>query len=315
MKKTIFGFICIFSSTFGFTQHKPAEIGIVVDNDLFTSTVHDRYYTSGMELFYRFLEDNDNLKINKLIKDFRIGQYIYNPQTVRAADYYINDRPFAGYLFFESGVNIFYQNESVLKLTGQLGILGPSSQAQGIQKLIHKTFSYPKVEGWQYQIKDAYGIQAEAFYSRKIMGEVYKDFIDFHIQADAKLGTIWTEASAGFMARIGFKKLLPMYESNLHYASLNLDKSKDKEVREFYLYISPNVNYQVYDATIQGGISNAESPVTFKIIPWRFNFESGIKYRKNNWNLSYAFVFRGKELYNNVITSYYYGSIGVSHLL
>lgn len=315
MKNTIFGCTCFFYSFLGFAQNKPAEAGIVVDNDLFTSTVHDRYYTSGMELFYRFLADNDNPKINKLIKDFRVGQYIYNPQTVRAADYFVNDRPFAGYLFFESGVNIFYQNESVLKLTGQLGILGPSSQAQGVQELFHKTFKYPKVEGWQYQIKDAYGIQAEAFYSRKIMASEYKEFVDFSIQGDAKLGTIWTEVSAGFMARIGFRKLLPMYDSNLHYASLNADESKDKEVREFYLYISPNANYQVYDATIQGGISDAESPVTFKIIPWRFNFESGIKYRKNNWNLSYAFVFRGKELYNNVITSYYYGSIGVSHML
>jgi len=315
MKKKIFGFLCLFFATIAFAQHKPAEIGMVIDNDLFTSTVHDRYYTSGMEFFYRFLEDNNNPKINKFIKDLRIGQYIYNPQTVRAADYYVNDRPFAGYLFFESGVNIFYQNESVLKLTGQLGILGPSSQAQGVQKFIHKTFSYPKVEGWQYQIKDAYGIQAEAFYSHKIKDEEFKDFADLSLQADAKLGTIWTEVSAGLMARIGFKKLLPMYDSNLHYASLNSAKSKDKEVREFYFYISPNINYQVYDATIQGGISDAESPVTFKITPWRFNFESGIKYRRNNWNLSYAFVFRGKELYNNVITSYYYGSISVSHLL
>ena len=314
MKKIVSAFISVLVFGCAFAQNKPAEVGMVIDNDLFTSAVHDRYYTSGMEFFYRFLAYNDNPKVNKIIKDFRIGQYIYNPQTVRAADYFVNDRPFAGYLFFESGVNIFYQNESVLKLTGQLGILGPSSQAQGVQEFIHKTFRYPKVEGWQYQIKDAYGIQAEAFYSHKVLSNEYKDFVDFHLQGNAKLGTIWTEVSAGLLARIGFRKLLPVYDSNLHYASLSANKNPE-QVREFYLYFSPNANYQVFDATIEGGISDANSPVTFKIIPWRFNFEAGLKYRKNNWNLSYAFMFRGKELYNNVITSYYYGSIGVSYLL
>jgi len=314
MKKIASAFISVLVFGCAFAQNKPSEIGMVIDNDLFTSAVHDRYYTSGMEFFYRFLADNDNPKINKVIKDFRIGQYIYNPQTVRASDYFVNDRPFAGYLFFESGVNIFYQNESVLKLTGQLGILGPSSQAQGVQEFIHKTFRYPKVEGWQYQIEDAYGIQAEAFYSHKVLSNEYKDFVDFHLQGNAKLGTIWTEVSAGLLARIGFRKLLPVYDSNLHFASLSANKNPE-QVREFYLYVSPNANYQVFDATIEGGISDANSPVTFKIIPWRFNFEAGLKYRKNNWNLSYAFMFRGKELYNNVITSYYYGSIGVSYLL
>ena len=314
MKKAVFGFVFLFVFATATAQHKPAEIGMVIDNDLFTSAEHDRYYTSGMEFFYRFLEDNDNPKINKFIKDFRIGQYIYNPQTVRAADFYHNDRPFAGYLFFESGVNIFYQSESVLKITGQLGILGPSSQAQGVQKFIHKTFKYPKVEGWQYQIRDVYAIQAEGFYSKKMKNEEFKDYVDFHLQAQGKLGTVWTEVSAGFLMRIGFKKLLPVYDSNLHYASL-LQKKEAKPASELYWYASPMLNYQFFDATIEGGLSDERSPVTFKIIPWRFNLESGIKYRKNNWNLSYAFVFRGKELYNNVITSYYYGSIGVSYLL
>src|SRR6218665_134442 len=310
MKKIIACLLFFLTLTNGLAQKKPSEMGMVIDNDLFTSTQHDRYYTSGMEFFYRFLEDNDNPKINKFIKDFRIGQYIYNPKSVRAEDFYVNDRPFAGYLFFEAGTNIFYQNESVLKLSGQLGIVGPASQAEAVQKFIHSTFGYPKVQGWQYQISNTYAIQAEGFYSTKIAG---CGFADFHLETNAKLGTIWIEATGGFTARIGLMKLLPVYDSNFHYASLSTDKNK--KVREFYAYVSPKANYQVFDATIEGGFSDIKSPVTFKITPWRFNFEAGVKYRKNNWNLSYAFLYRGKELYNNVISSYYYGSIGVSYLL
>jgi hypothetical protein len=50
-------------------------------------------------------------------------------------------------------------------------------------------------------------------------------------------------------------------------------------------------------------------------MPFRFNGEAGFKYRKNNWNLSYLFVYRGQEAKNIVIKGYFYGSIGVGYLL
>ena len=55
--------------------------------------------------------------------------------------------------------------------------------------------------------------------------------------------------------------------------------------------------------------------LTFDLVPFRFNGEAGFKYRINNLNLSYVFVYRGKELYSRTISGYFYGSIGVSYLL
>jgi len=88
-----------------------------------------------------------------------------------------------------------------------------------------------------------------------------------------------------------------------------------KNESEFYFYINPSVNYQLYDATIQGSFFNDNSPITFPLMPFRFNGEAGFKYRKNNWNLSYLFVYRGQEAKNIVIKGYFYGSIGVGYLL
>ena len=93
-----------------FSQSKPKEIGIVIDNDLFTSTVNDQYYTNGIEIFYKYLSQNENPNINKKITEFKFGQYIYNPHTVEAASIRKHDRPFAGYLFAEAGIHKFYQN-------------------------------------------------------------------------------------------------------------------------------------------------------------------------------------------------------------
>lgn len=299
-----------------FSQNSSGEIGIQIDNDLFTSTVNDKYYTNGIEIFYRYLNKNSKVNVNKKITEFKFGQYIYNPHTVEAKRITKHDRPFAGYLFGEFGVNRFYQTESVLKTNVQIGVVGPSSQAEGFQKLFHKAFGYKPVEGWNFQIRDAFAIQGNVLYSKKIFRNKPSQIFDFHLQGEANFGTVLNGISVGPLARIAlWKKLIPVYDSNLHSASLNSDKEKYKEQSEFYFYINPSLNYQIYDATIQGSMFNDKSPVTFDLIPMRFNGEAGFKYRKNHWNFHYLFVYRGKEVDNSINEGYFYGSIGASYLL
>ncbi|WP_296144073.1 lipid A deacylase LpxR family protein [uncultured Flavobacterium sp.] len=315
MLQKIFPLLFLIFTTTLFSQNKSGEIGILIDNDLFTSTVNDQYYTNGIEIFYRFLNQNENLNINKKITEIKFGQYIYNPHTVEAASIRKHDRPFAGYLFVEAGLHKFYQNESVFKMTGQVGVIGQSSGAEEFQKLFHKAFGYKDVEGWNYQIHNALAVQGNLFYSKKIFPSKFSQNVDFSLQGEANFGTVLNGITAGPLARFSLKKLLPIYDSNLHNASLSADKSKYKEQSEFYFYINPNVNYQVYDATIQGSMFNNDSPVTFDLRPLRFYGEAGFKYRKNHWNLHYVFVYRSKEVDNIRNEGYFYGSIGASYLL
>ena len=292
----------------------PAEAGIVFENDLYTSTVNDKYYTNGFEFFYRYPIQNSNENANKKIIEFRLGQHIYNPQTIRADNFFVNDRPFSGHLFVESGLQTFYQNESVLKLTGQLGVIGPKAFGEEVQKTFHETFGYKQVSGWRYQIRDLLVVQANAFYSHRLFPTQKAVNIDLQVQGEINLGTAFQGITVGPMARFSLKKLLPVYDSNLCEGSLRLDRNY-KESSEFYFYISPKLNYQLYDATIQGSLFNEESPVTFELEPFRFNGEAGFKYRQNHWNLSYTFVYRGREARNRVIEGYFFGSIGVAYLL
>ena len=294
---------------------KPAEIGIISDNDLYSSPINDQYYTNGLEFFYRYLGKRSDQKVAKKITEFRIGQYIYNPQSVRAGDINVNDRPFAGYLFAEAGINTFYTNESVLKVNFQAGVVGPESYAEEFQEGLHNLFGYPTVKGWQYQIVTTPAAQLQAVYSHKIFRETYKEKIDFHLQGEINAGTIWTSVSAGPMARISLRGLLvPMYESALHGATLSRDKDY-KNKRDLFLYLNPTVQYMNHDATIEGSPFNDDSPVTFPLIPFRFNADAGIKYRRDHWNFSYSLHYRGKELSNNVITGFYYGSLQLGYML
>ena len=307
--------LLILVSTVVFSQKKSAEIGLVLENDLYTSTVNDRYYTNGFELFYRFLNKNKHPETNKKITEFKLGQYIYNPQTINADDFFVNDRPFAGYLFGRVGVFNYYENESVLKLNFQLGFVGQDAFGEETQTIFHSTFGYKKVRGWQYQIHNALSVQGNIFYSKNIISGQKNTHFDLNFVSETNFGTTNMGTSLGILSRFSLKKLLPVFNSNLYNAALNADKLAYRNESEFYFYVNPNVNYQLYDATIQGSLFNNESPVTFPLMPFRFNGEAGFKYRKNNWNLSYLFVYRGKEAKNIVIKGYFYGSIGIGYLL
>lgn len=311
-------FIALFvlTTALAFGQAKTTEIGFITDNDLYTSSKNDMYYTNGLELFYRFLSKNENPKINKKITEFRVGQYIYNPRFINAEAVTINDRPFTGYLFAEAGRSFFYQSESVLKTDFQLGFMGPNALGKETQESFHHIIGYKEVFGWENQLHNAFAVQAHVMYSKKMFPSIHNDFIDLHFQSEANVGTIFDGVSTGFLTRIGFKKLQPIYDSNLHDASVS--SVPQYNIREFYFYAMPSVNYQFYDATIEGSMFSNTSPLTFELEPLRFNAEFGLKYRHNNFNMSYSFIYRGRELRDpetNTNSGYFYGSIRFGYLL
>jgi lipid A 3-O-deacylase len=314
-KRIVFVFL-VLTTTLSFGQGKTKEFGFITDNDLYTSSKNDMYYTNGLELFFRYLSKNENEKINKKITEFRVGQYIYNPRFINETATDINDRPFTGYLFAEAGRSFFYQSESVLKTDFQLGYMGPNAFGRETQESFHHVIGYKKVYGWENQLDNAFAVQAHVMYSKKLFPSKHNDFLDLHFQSEANLGTIFDGVSTGFLARIGFKKLLPVYDSNLHDASVS--SQPQFNVREFYFYAMPSVNYQFYDATIEGSMFSDTSPVTFELEPLRFNAEAGLKYRHNNFNISYSFLYRGRELKDpetNTNSGYFYGSIRLGFLL
>ncbi|NMH27734.1 lipid A deacylase LpxR family protein [Flavobacterium silvaticum] len=291
-------------------QAQKNEGGIVLENDLFTSTVNDKYYTNGIEFYYRYVSDQTSEKTVKSTNEFRIGQYIYNPQTVDAADPNYHDRPFAGLLSAQYTRGWFYKSGSVLKLGTTLGIIGPESGAEKVQENIHKVFNYKPVYGWKYQIKSTPVIEARFQYIQQVASS---NHIDLGIQADAMGGTAFSSISAGLVSRMSLWKLVPRYESVMNGAAVS-NESGNPIKKELFFYISPGVNYQFYDATIQGSPFNDDSPLTWDVVPVRFIGEAGIKYRAKKICLSYAFVYRGKEADNWVNEGYFYGSISASYL-
>ena len=287
------------------------QIGVLLDNDLYASLKNDRYYTNGITLFYGYLNAKTTEELLKKTTEFRLGQYIYTPKTRLANKIEVNDRPFAGYLFGEVNQTFFMASDAVYQTTLQIGYVGPNSLAQQMQNGLHNALSLRHVEGWQNQIKNIFALQTQFRYTKKLLSDKPSPRFDIHFQTQAMLGTIQTSMNAGFFTRFSLQNLLPLVRSNF-YDSGVLGTSKASEI---YLFVHPSIQYQGYDATIQGSLFGSKSPVELDLIRWRFHTAAGIKYHFNQFSAHYTFYYRSKEVDHPVNVGYYYGSIGLSYIL
>ena len=72
--------VLVFVPLFTISQEKfSREISFITENDLYTSVVRDRYYSSGIFLVYRYLSNKKNKSQEKRILEWKLGQEMYTP--------------------------------------------------------------------------------------------------------------------------------------------------------------------------------------------------------------------------------------------
>ncbi|TVZ57248.1 hypothetical protein OD91_2566 [Lutibacter sp. Hel_I_33_5] len=291
------------------------EFSFVNDNDLYVSISKDRYYTNGMFLTYRHLTKNNNEKLAKKIYEWQVGQYMYTPFKAVITSVKLHDRPFAAYLYGSFGINRIYKNNSTLKTSLQIGVIGPAAYGEELQGFIHDIYNFSPAVGWKYQIKNAFGINLNASYN-KFLISTDDSYFDIHWINDIKVGTVFTNLSTGFYTRIGFKPLQSIINSIGFNTSLNNDTTNQNRVLESFLYFKPIIRYSHYDATIQGSFLNKNSDVTKELYPIVFDLELGVKFTVNRFNFGYVFNYNTNKSKDLRITSgHSYGSIILSYLI
>lgn len=288
-----------------------SEIGILSDNDAYLFLALDQYYTNGLMLNFRFVPKRYSDKLYNKIVEFRVGQKIYNPFQAFVPWLERVDRPFAGYLFLEVGIARFYKNESMFKTDLQLGVLGPSAGGEEVQTFYHSFFNLYGVEGWEYQIHDALGINLNLSYMKSVK-YFFKQQMDLSFYSSLKAGTMNTELTAGFLTRASIYTLNPIYNSICTGSSISRDENISNE-KELYLYFRPSLSYVYYSAVIQGGVFSDSSPVTYDVMPLRLDLELGISGSYKNLNAGYSVIFQTKGAQNDLITSHVYASIFVGY--
>lgn len=315
MKKNVFIFFSLFSCAI-FSQKKfSKEIKFVNDNDLYTSVQKDRYYTNGIFLSYRYIQQSNNNKVIKKIYNFELAHKMYTPYKAAVKTKEEHDRPFAGHFYGSFGVDYFLKNNTIFKPEIQIGVIGRNAFGKELQNFIHNIYGFEETVGWKYQIEDALAINLNASYIKNLWTDK-TNTIDFNWYNSAKLGTVHTSATIGFYSRIGFKPFQSILNSIAFGGNLNDKNSNYNRTSEVFFYLKPTISYVLYDATIQGSFLNKNSAVTYDIKNVQFQGEFGLQFTTNRFNLGYSVHFYSKKLKSiRVPNTIFYGTINVSYLL
>lgn len=291
-----------------------SEFGFISENDSYLAQGQDRYYTNGLFLKFRTALDQSalkNPKLNKVIWELEVGQKMYNPLTGSILNPNIIDRPFAAYLYGGGALKFLFNSESNLKLGIQLGTIGPSAKGKEAQELLHKTFGFYEIDGWQWQVNNEFGINSTIEFN-KLINRMRSGKTDFSLNSYLNAGNTFAGIGTGILFRAG--AINPLHSSASTQSTIS-NNSGSKTEKEFFFYAKPMLHYIAYDATIEGGmLINDKGPVVFDVKPLVFSQQAGAVFSKNRWTADFSVIFKSREIKSNA-KPHQYGSLALFYRL
>ena len=192
---------------------------IYFENDTFTGT--DQHYTNGLKFswltadlvdwgqkgwrktlveFLPFVNRPDGQKNI----GFAVGQNMYAPRDIEAPNPDPTDRPYAGWSYLE--LAFVSKTRSIADILSiQVGLIGPHSQAEDSQRIVHKWTASARPRGWSYQLRDEVGMNLIFERRWRLYGRALYQIlgIDLVPHTGASLGNVQTYANAGGTFRLG----------------------------------------------------------------------------------------------------------------
>jgi len=288
--------ICVLGASGVCAQSHGTEIGAETDNDSYLFQGSDRYYTDGIFLYYRHaLNVNESSKLQNKVLGFEMGQKIFNPRSGSIADANnidqpgLIDRPFAAYLYVGSTLNFLYKNESNLKLSAQVGFIGPNAKGQQVQDFVHDNFGFYHPSGWEYQVNNEAELNLSAEYNKLL---ARGSWIDVSLASYVDLGNGFTGAGVGPLLRLGsFNQLFNSVSTQS--TAIHKEMTQPLNRHEIFFYYKPQANYVAYDATIQGGLfdNHGGLEITKNKEPFIFSQQFGVAFSSTRFVFDVAAIF------------------------
>jgi len=255
---------CLFSQTLdsiAFPQKLESYIMLQYDNDFFSAT--DMYYTQGIRfsiidpiikyspLTYALI------KLNKKSLNYyglHFEQDCFTPKSIRYDTLNYLERPFAASFFVSHSLNsLIPEKKLALQTQLDLGVIGPCARCEDEQKAIHRSLVNIQPLGWENQLNSDYIINYRAKFEKGIFNKKHREII---AQTSVRVGTLYTDASIGLVARMG------LFSS--YFKNLGMDKYAIYRKSNFQIYgiLKGNIKAVAYNATLQGGLFNDKSIYT-----------------------------------------------------
>ncbi|MES2133495.1 MAG: lipid A deacylase LpxR family protein [Bacteroidota bacterium] len=228
------------------------------DNDFFSAT--DRYYTQGIQfqVITRYIKYSPFsyalISLGKRAKNYygiNIEQDCFTPKSIRYDTINYLERPFAATVFVSHFlISLDAERKQLLQTQLDLGVIGPCARCEDEQKAIHKALVNIRPLGWEAQIAADYIINYRAGYEKAI---IYSRYAELMGNVALRAGTLYNDGSLGIHFRAGLM--------NPYFNSLGIQKNGGRKF-QIYVFFKANARAVGYNATMQGGLFNANSIFT-----------------------------------------------------
>lgn len=189
-----------------------------IENDAFPSG-DDDHYTNGVEGAWTFKTDPEHWTrvMARAVPSwqpenlsgyvtYRIGHQMFTPEDIEQDELQIDDRPYAGLIF--GGVTLYAEEQSVghrstSTLTLDLGLVGPATGGERLQRGVHEIIDSPIPRGWSHQLNNEpfanLGYAKRWWHQRQLGGME----LEFGPSYGGAVGNLYTYLSAGAGLRWG----------------------------------------------------------------------------------------------------------------
>ncbi len=282
---------------------------IQFENDFFSRS-GDRYYTHGTEIsrtlmgqpgqwlkdlatFFPVFESDGALEgVN-----YSIGQKIFTPDDIQTSALVVNDRPYAGYLYFSATMLSRVSRKNNLDVGNlmefTIGIVGPGAQAEEVQSSYHDLISIDRANGWDNQLQDELGIGLS--YTRfwryiKPLGS-----LDYGMTPHANLvfGNVYTYAASGIMFRYGTHLNNDLAPPNIRPGFPGLSLFKPNRQNNWYLFAGIEGRAVARNIFLDGNTFRESHSVNKKSLV--ADFQYGVVFQTGNMRFSISNMIRSKE--------------------
>lgn len=232
------------------------------ENDYFTAT--DYYYTQGIHLevvdpsYKKFPLTRLLVRQKEGTNQFGISleHNGYTPTSIEHNEILYGDHPFAAALMLKTfSMNNHAERRYRITSSLTLGVIGPAAGGYDMQKSIHQWINATVPLGWQNQIQNDVIVNYEIGAEKNLLRS--SDIFLLNGFASARIGTLSTKLSSGVVLMLGRmnSKIASVF------GSTETSGMSTKKLR-FHAYLQPMINVVGYDATLQGGLFNRDSPYT-----------------------------------------------------
>ncbi|MBP6687314.1 MAG: lipid A deacylase LpxR family protein [Lacibacter sp.] len=285
----------------GFSQ----QLSVITENDRYLMQGRDRYYTNGLMINYQRTGNSKNQSTIKQVHQYELGQKLFTPFSRKIYDASQIDRPVTGYLYGKYTQSNFKEHNQLVQWSASIGAIGKASLGQGMQNMFHKIISVNSDWWgwiWGYQLKSAAGINLHGLYAKGLLND-QTSFVQITPVSQAIAGMIYTNISQGLLIQLG--KFNPLHQSSYWNASVDDEQTPGTEL---FFYYHPELMYQFYNATVQGGMFlKDKGPIVSEIEPWAVKHQIGAAFAISRYTLKLEMILQGKEARSQHFTHNYGG--------